>query len=87
MGNLGVITKVTDPTEWVSSLVIVEKPNGKVRVCLEPRNLNKAILREHYPTKTIEEIAAKVGEAKLFSTLDASSGFGQVMLDNNSANL
>ena len=75
MEKLGVITKVTDPTEWVSSLVFIGKPNGKVRVCLDPRNLNKAILREHYPTETIEEIAAKVGEARLFSTLDAFSGF------------
>ena len=56
-------------------------------MCLDPRSLNKAILREHYPTKSIEEIAAKLSDAKVFSTLDASSGFWQVKLDDISANL
>ena len=66
MKELGVIKKVTDPAEWVCSLVIVELPNGKVRVCLDPRNLNKAIEWEHYPTTNIEEIAAKLGGAQVF---------------------
>ena len=36
MENLGVISKVTEPTDWVSSLVIVHKPDGRIRVCLDP---------------------------------------------------
>ena len=43
MEELGVIHKVDKPTRWVSSLVVVQKPNGKIRVCLDPRDLNKAI--------------------------------------------
>lgn len=43
MEELGVIHKVDEPTRWVSSLVVVQKPNGKIRVCLDPRDLNKAI--------------------------------------------
>ena len=39
----GILAKVTEPTSWVSSLVIVKKPNGKIRVCLDPRDLNRAI--------------------------------------------
>ena len=31
----GIICKVTEPTEWVNSLICVEKPNGKLRVCLD----------------------------------------------------
>jgi len=46
MENLEVIEKIDEPTEWVSSLVIVEKKNGKHRVCLDPRDLNRAIKRE-----------------------------------------
>ena len=46
MEELGVIRKTDEPNEWVSSLVVVHKPNGKVRVCLDPRDLNKAVQRE-----------------------------------------
>ena len=37
MESLGVISKVTEPTDWVSSLVIVHKPDGRIRVCLNPK--------------------------------------------------
>ena len=49
------------------------KPNGKLRICIDPRDLNQAIKREYYPMKTIEEIAARMPDAKVFSVLDASS--------------
>ncbi|XP_056880704.1 uncharacterized protein LOC130521067 isoform X1 [Takifugu flavidus] len=46
-----VIIKVTEPTEWVNSMVAAEKPRtGKLRVCLDPKDLNKAIKRPHYPS-------------------------------------
>ena len=66
---------------------MTEKKNGSVRICLDPRNLNKAIFREHYPMKTIEEITAELSEAKVFSTLDASSGFWHIKLDGESSAL
>lgn len=44
----GFIAKVDIPTEWVSFLVIVEKPDGTLRICLDPRDLNKAIKRGHF---------------------------------------
>ena len=43
MENTGVINKVTTPTDWVNSLVVVEKENGKLRICLDPKDLNAAI--------------------------------------------
>lgn len=52
MEDNGVIRKVDEPTDWVSSMVIVEKPNKKLRICLDPRNLNKAIKREHFQLPT-----------------------------------
>ena len=79
MEALGVIRKADEPTEWVSSLVVVQKLNGKVRVCLDPRDLNKAIQREHYPMKTVEEVAAELSDAKVFSVLDATSGFWHII--------
>ena len=47
MEKLGLIKKIDEPTSWVSSLVAVEKPNGKLRTCLDPGNLNRAIKREN----------------------------------------
>ena len=84
MGSAG---KADEPTEWVSSLVVVQKPNGKVRLCLGPRDLNKAIQREHYPMKTVEEVATELSDAKVFSVLDATSGFWHIKLDEASTRL
>ena len=52
-----IITPVTTPTEWISSMVEVVKPNGKIRICLDARDLNRAIQREHYPLPTIEDVS------------------------------
>ena len=68
----------------MNSLVVVEKPNKSVRLCLDPRELNKSILREHFPMKTVEEVAAKVKNAKIYSVLDASNGYWQIRLTKDS---
>ena len=81
-----VIEKVTKPTEWVSSMLIVNKP-GKLRICLDPRDLNRAIKREHYPLPTIEDVATRLKTAKVFTVLDARKGFWQVELDEASSYL
>lgn len=82
----GVIAKVTQPTKWVSSMMIVVKP-GKMRICLDPKDLNFAIQREHYPLPTVEEVATRLKNAKVFSLLDAKDGFWQVKLDEESSYL
>ena len=87
MERLNVIERIHEPTDWVNNMVTVVKPNGKLRICIDPRDLNKAIKREHYPMRTIEEIVARIPNAKVFSVLDASSGFWQVKLDRESAKL
>ena len=80
----GIITKVEQPTKWVNPMVVVKKPNGDVRICLDPVDLNKVIQREHYPLKTVEEVAANLGNANIFSTLDATSRFYQIKLTEES---
>lgn len=82
----GVIKRVDEPTEWSSLMVVVSKP-GKLRICMDPVDLNQALQREHYPMKTLEEVASKLAEAKFFSTLDASSGFWQIPLDEESSKI
>ena len=78
------ITKVSEPTDWVSSLVVVMK-GEKVRLCIDPKDLNKAIRREHYPIPTVEEVVSGMPGTKLFSVLDARSGFLQIKLDYESS--
>ncbi|XP_055923337.1 uncharacterized protein K02A2.6-like [Eupeodes corollae] len=87
MENLKVILKFEKPTEWVNSIVLVKKANGKLRVCLDPRNLNKAILRAHFVFPNIDEIKSKLSGSKYFSTLDANSGFWVIPLDDESSKL
>ena len=66
MVNLGVITPVTDPTEWVSSMVATHKKNSDdIRLCIDPRDLNKALKRPHHPMRTVEEISAQIPNSSL----------------------
>ncbi|GBL99711.1 Uncharacterized protein K02A2.6 [Araneus ventricosus] len=85
--QLGIVSPVNKPTEWLNSLVIVEKTNGKLRICLDPRNLNKAIKREHYVIPSVDEIISRLEGKQCFSVLDLKEGFWQVPLDKDSAEL
>lgn len=80
----GHIAKVDQPTEWVSSMVVVTRMD-KIRICIDPSDLNNAIKREHYPMRTIEEVVSTMPDAKVFSVLDAKSGFLQIELDEDSS--
>ena len=83
-----VIHKVTDPTDWVSSLVITEKPGtDSLRICLDPKDLNMNIKRQHYPMRTTEEVLDKLQGATFFTKLDASSGYWQIKVDEESSKL
>lgn len=52
--SLQIVTPVSGPTPWVSSMVIVKKANGNIGVCLDPKGLNQASRRNHFPTPTID---------------------------------
>ena len=82
----GVIVPADHPTDWVNVMVAVERKNtDKLRICIDPRPLNKAIKREHYYLPTIERITTRVSGAKYFSMLDTRSGFWQIPLDGESS--
>ena len=63
---------------------MVPKKNGDVRVTIDPRELNKVILREFHPMSTVDDIATRVNGSKLFTTLDANMGYFQLLLDEQS---
>ena len=83
-----VIAKVDQPTDWVSSMLVVSKPpseaSGEMKILIMK---NVAIKQEHFPMPTVEEIATRLNGAKLFSVFDASNGFQQVELDEESSML
>ena len=56
-----------------------------MRICIDPKDLNEAIKREHHPMKTVEEVTSSIPGAKLFSVLDAKSGYMQIKHDNDSS--
>jgi len=71
MVDMKIIARVTQPTDWVSSLVLVQKTNKKLRICIDPRDLNRSIKRSHYPMPTLSDITSDLSGAKVFSTFDA----------------
>ena len=81
-----ILAKVEQPTEWVNSMVVTLR-NDKIRICIDPKELNEAMKREHHPMHTIEEVVAEIPGAKVFSVLDAKSGFHQIKLDEESSYL
>ena len=84
MISQGIIQKVDEPTDWVNSIVYVRKSSGKVRLCLDPKDVNKVIMRYHYKTPTMEELSHKLSGAKFFSKLDTKNGYWSVKLDRES---
>ncbi|KAK7088654.1 hypothetical protein V1264_022553 [Littorina saxatilis] len=87
MENIGVITPVTEPTDWVNALAFSRKASGGLRVCLDPRALNQCIKRTHHKTPTIKEITNRLSGSKVFSKLDAKHGYWAIKLDEESSML
>ena len=87
MTTKGVIVRETEPTEWVSQMVAAKKKNGDVRICLDPKDLNKALKRPHHPMRTVEDVVSRMANAKYFSKIDAKSGFWQIKLESESSKL
>ena len=77
---LDVIEKVNGPTSWINPLVAVKKSTGDVRICLDMRQANRAMLREKHPVPTIEETLQEMAGAKVFSKLDLNMAFHQIEL-------
>ena len=85
--TLGVITPVDVATPWVNQLVITEKKGGDIRICIDPRELNKALQREHYSLPILEETLHEIGQSKVFSKFDLRNGYWHVELDEESSML
>ena len=82
----GILKKVTEPTAWISNSVYREKPDGSIRVCIDPsQTINKAIEVPKYPIPTVDELLPKLNNAKIFSCVDVYKGFTNIELDDSSS--
>ena len=94
----GILEEVREHTDWVNSYVIVEKDTGnthapnhtikkKLRICLDPRDLNEALEREPYHTRSVDEITAKLQGMTVFTIVDFRKGYWMVVLHPDSRKL
>ena len=72
----GIIDKVDHPTDWVSHLITVKKPDGSLRLCLDPQPLNRALTRRHFPIQTLDDLLPELTKARVYSVTDVRHGFG-----------
>ena len=79
-----VIEDATGPTSWVSEMVIVPKPDNGIRITIDSKKANKAILRERHNTPSVEDLAILLNGAKFMSKLDMKGGFHQIVLHEES---
>jgi len=85
MVKIRAITPVSEATEWVSQMVAAKKKDGSICICIDPRDLNKALKQPHHPIRTFEDLASRMPNTTVFSTLDVRSGFWQIKLDHESS--
>ena len=82
----GILIPVDVPTDWISSMVVFKKSNGKIRLCIDPKPLNQALKRnQYYPLPVIDDLLPLLANAKVFSVVDAKNGFWHVQLDSESS--
>ena len=87
MESLGIISKVDTPTPWCAGMAVVPKKDKTVRICVDLKPLNQSVLRETHPLLKVDDTLAQLTNAKVFSKLDANSGFWQIPLAEKSWHL
>ena len=78
---------ISEPIEWLNSFICVKKPNSKIRLCLDPTNLNRWIIHPRHSTKLVNDILHRLNGARFFTVVDSTSSFFNHKLDNESSKL
>ena len=85
--ELDIIEKVSGPSSWVSPVVVVPKPSGDIRLCVDMRQAHMAVKRERFPIPTIDEVLQDLNQNKFFSKLDLTSAYHQIELSPESRDI
>lgn len=80
-----IISPVEVPTDYVNNIVIVEKPDKSIRICLDPTQLNKDLKSNKYPIPTVADLQSVLSGKKFFTVLDMKDGFYAVELEEESS--
>ncbi|PFX24871.1 Uncharacterized protein K02A2.6 [Stylophora pistillata] len=83
--KIGILQPVAVPTDWITLMIVSKKSNGKIRLCIDPKPLNKALRRNHFPLPVIDDLLPLLTNAKVFSVVDAKNRFWHVQLDDESS--
>ena len=86
MKNLGIIRKldINEATDWCHNLVLVRKPNGKLRVCLDPRIINKALRFNVHKARMFQDVMTSIRRVSKISKIDVNNGFWTLPMDESS---
>ena len=79
--SAGIIRRSHSP--WSSNVVLVRKKDGKLRMCVDYRQLNQRTIKDSYALPRIEEILDSLGGNKIFTVLDMKSGYHQLDIEND----
>jgi hypothetical protein len=71
--------------EWVSNIVPVEKESGKLRVCIDFRNLNRATPKDEYPMPIADTLINNASRNRVISFLDGNAGYNQIFMAEEDA--
>ena len=82
-----IVERVDGPTSWVSPVVVASKAEGDIRLCVDMRKANQAIIRERIPIPTVDEVVENLSGSTVFSKLDLCLGFHQIELDEESRDI
>ena len=86
--ELDIIEEVPDrPSEWISPFVVVPNSDENIRVYVDMRRANKAIIRERHPIPTVEELLHDLNGSTVFSKIDLKWGFHQILLSEDSRHI
>lgn len=83
----GSLIRISEPSEWAHTIVIVKKKDGSIRICIDPTELNKYILRQNFHLPNIDDIMPGVSSHKFFTVIDGDRAFNQVKLSEKSMKL
>ncbi len=85
MEDRQIIEKST--SSWLSPIVLVNKPDGSKRICLDHRHVNKHLATDIYPLPRLEELVDQAAGHNFYATLGMCEAYFQIILDENSRDL